>query len=280
MEELFGISINVYMFALLAMLVPALLVVLYRGWRNPVLVKLGLRNIPRRKTQTILIIVGIMLSAVITSAAFGTGDTISYSIRQEAVKVLGPIDEIIVPARATEDDTFGSNPYVPYQRFQELKDELGSLSSIDGITPGIGETVPAVNLDTNLSEGAFRVAGVDPNHLEGFGGLVFSSGGGARLEALAPDEGYINQEAAEEMKAEAGHRLSLSLSGDNGVPQSVIFTVKGVVEQGGLAGRRSHLAAVSFTHTATVPARRPDQLHRSLQPRRRAYRSRLQRRGD
>ena len=39
-----------------------------------------------------------MLSAVITSAAFGTGDTISYSVRQEAVKVLGPIDEIIVPA--------------------------------------------------------------------------------------------------------------------------------------------------------------------------------------
>ena len=236
MEELFGVSINVYMFVLLALLVPAFLVVLYRGWRNPVLVKLGLRNIPRRKTQTILIIVGIMLSAVITSAAFGTGDTISYSIRQEAVKVLGPIDEIIVPARATEDDTFGSNPYVPYQRFQELKDELGSLSSIDGITPGIGETVPAVNLDTNLSEGAFRIAGVDPNHLEGFGGLVFSSGDGARLEALAPDEGYINQEAAEEMKAEPGHRLSLSLSGDNGVPQSEVFTLKGVVEQGGLAG--------------------------------------------
>ena len=236
MEELFGISINVYMFALLAMLAPALLLIFYRGWRNPVLVKLGLRNIPRRKTQTILIIVGIMLSAVITSAAFGTGDTISYSIRQEAVKVLGPIDEIIVPARATEADTFGSNPYVPYERFQELKDELASLPAIDGLTPGIGETVPAVNLDTNLSEGAFRIAGVDPNHLEGFGGLVFSSGGGARLEALAPDEGYINQEAAKEMRAESGHRLSLNLPGETGGTETTVFTVKGVVEQGGLAG--------------------------------------------
>ena len=207
MEELFGVSIKVYMLVLLAMLVPALLLIFYRGWRNPVLVKMGLRNIPRRKAQTILIIVGIMLSAVITSAAFGTGDTISYSIRQEAVKVLGPIDEIIVPARATEADTFGSNPYVPYQRFLELQADLAGVPGIDGVTPGIGETVPAVNLDTNLSEGAFRVAGVDPDNLDGFGGLIFQSGGGARLEDLAPDEGYINQEAATEIRAEAGHRL-------------------------------------------------------------------------
>ena len=236
MEELFGVSIKVYMFVLLAMLVPALLLIFYRGWRNPVLVKMGLRNIPRRKAQTILIIVGIMLSAVITSAAFGTGDTISYSIRQEAVKVLGPIDEIIVPARATEADTFGSNPYVPYQRFLELQADLAGVPGIDGITPGIGETVPAVNLDTNLSEGAFRVAGVDPDNMEGFGGLIFQSGGGARLEDLAPDEGYINQEAATEIRAEAGHRLSLNLPSDAGAMRPVVFTVKGIVEQGGLAG--------------------------------------------
>ena len=236
MEELFGVSIKVYMVVLLAILVPALALILYRGWRNPVLVKLGLRNIPRRKAQTVLIIVGIMLSAVITAAAFGTGDTISYSIRQEAVKVLGPIDEIIVPARATESDTFGSNPYVPYQQFQELQKDLGGLPSIDGITPGIGETVPAVNLDTNLSEGAFRIAGVDPAHFGGFGGLVFSSGGGAQLESLAPDEGYINQEAAKEMKAEAGHRLSLTLPAEDRETRPTVITVKGVVEQGGLAG--------------------------------------------
>ena len=236
MEELFGVSIKVYMFVLLAILVPALALIFYRGWRNPVLVKLGLRNIPRRKAQTILIIVGIMLSAVITAAAFGTGDTISYSIRQEAVKVLGPIDEIIVPARATEADSFGSNPYVPYSQFQELQDDVGGLPSIDGLTPGIGETVPAVNFDTNLSEGAFRVAGVDPAHLVGFGGLVFSSGDGARLDALAPDEGYINQKAATEMKAEAGHRLALTLPAENEKTMPIVFTVKGVVEQGGLAG--------------------------------------------
>ena len=236
MEELFGVSINVYMLVLLVMLLPALLLIFYRGWRNPVLVKLGLRNIPRRKAQTALIIVGIMLSAVITSAAFGTGDTISYSIRQEAVKILGPIDEIIVPARANEADSFGSNPYVSYGRFQELQADLGGLPSIDGITPGIGETVPAVNLDTNLSEGAFRIAGVDPANLTGFGGLVFSSGGTAQLEALGPSEGYINQEAADEMKAQAGHRLALSLPGDERVAQPAVFTVRGIIEQGGLAG--------------------------------------------
>ena len=40
--------------------------------RNPVLFKLGLRNIPRRRAQTVLIIIGLMLStAIITSRRAG-----------------------------------------------------------------------------------------------------------------------------------------------------------------------------------------------------------------
>ena len=236
MQELFGISMNVYMVVLLAIFLATMAVVLVLAWRNPIMVKLGLRNLLRRRVQTILIIIGIMLSSVITAAAFSTGDTISYSIRSEAVEILGPIDEIIVPARATSEDRFGSNPYISYQRFEQLKSDLTGLDSIDGLSPGIGETVPASNLRTSLSEGRMRVAGVDPLHLRGFGALTFTSGGEARLEALAQDEGYINEKAAEELDAAAGDQLRLILSG-----QPVFIKVKGVVERGGLAGDTSTL---------------------------------------
>ena len=157
--------------------------------RNRIMLKLGLRNIPRRRAQTVLVIVGVMLSTMIAAAAFGTGDTISHSIRVESVTALGNIDEIIFSARAGSEDRLGTAAYIPRDRFEQLKRELSDMDTVDGLAPGLGETVPVVNLRTNLSEGRMRIAGVDPVNQEGFGTLVLVSGTEAPLEALARGRG-------------------------------------------------------------------------------------------
>ena len=237
MEKLFGLSMNLIMVVLLAIVVPALAAVGVMAWRNRVMLKLGLRNIPRRRAQTALIIIGIMLSTVIMSAAFGTGDTINFSIRNEAIELLGPIDEIIVSTKAGADDTFGTPSYVPEERFQQLLDELGPLEDdIDGVAPGVGQTVPAVNLSTRKADGRMRVAGVDPDRLSGFGDLASTSGEAVDLRELGRDEGYINDKAAEDLEASPGDDIRIILEGG-----PVIFRVRGVVDRGGLAGDQSTL---------------------------------------
>ena len=120
MEELFGIPMDAIMIALLAVFLPVIAGVVIMAWRNPVMLKLGLRNIPRRKSQTGLIILGIMISTLIMAAAFGTGDSITYSIRNNAIDALGTIDEIIVSARADESDTIGSFYYFSMDRYDQL----------------------------------------------------------------------------------------------------------------------------------------------------------------
>ena len=97
MQELFGVSMNLLMVIMLAIFVVIMGTVIVMAWRNRVMLKLGLRNIPRRRGQTILIVVGSMLSAVIIAAAFGTGDTISFSIRSATIDGLGTIDEVLTP---------------------------------------------------------------------------------------------------------------------------------------------------------------------------------------
>ena len=239
MEELFGLSMDVAMVFLLAVFLPVLAVVAVMAWRNRVMLKLGLRNIPRRKSQTVLIVVGIMISTLIMAAAFGTGDSISYSIRDNAVGSLGTIDEIIVSARASESDIIGSATYFPFQRYQQLKAELEALSvseSIDGLAPSIGEPVPTVNNRTSLSEGQMRVVGVDPDTLDGFGRFHLLSGEEVRLDTLGPNDALINEEAANELDAVAGDELVSFVAGS-----SVNFRVQGVVDSGGLAGRDSTL---------------------------------------
>ena len=234
MEELFGLSMNILMMALLAIFLAAIAVVAVLAFRNRIMVKLGLRNIPRRRAQTVLIIIGVMLSTVIVSAAFGTGDTLSHSIRSEAIKGLKSIDELIVPARAGADDSFGINPYVPYERFEQIQRDLAGDEDIDGLAPQIGETAPTVNVRTSLSERQMRVAGLAPTLLQGFNAFQLTSGGVARLEDLAEGEAYINDEAAEELEAVVGDELHLFIEGE-----AVSLRVKGVLERGGLAGFNS-----------------------------------------
>ncbi len=232
MEELFGLSMDIIMFGLLAVFLPAIAGVAVMGWRNRVMLKLGLRNIPRRKSQTALIIFGIMISTLIMAAAFGTGDSITYSIRKNAIDALGTIDEIIVSARADESDTIGSFNYFPMQRYEQLKVELAGMETIDGLAPGIGEYAPTINTRTQLSEGQMQITGVDPDSLDGFGLFHLTNGQVVRLETLGPNDALINEEAADELDAVIGDELVTFVAGS-----SVKFRVQGIVDSGGLAGR-------------------------------------------
>ena len=254
MDELFGVSMDRIMVVLVVLFLAAMAVVVTMAVRNRVMVKLGLRNIPRRKTQTVLIIVGVMLSTVIIAAAFGTGDTISFSIRNEAVESLGTVDEIILSARATAQDSLGSSTYITGERFRQIQRDLESVEGIDGLVPQIAETAPVVNPRTRLSEGRTRVAAFDPSLLDGFGTFTLVSGGVARLEDLAEDEVYISDKAAEELDAIEGDQLKVFVDGG---PQ--LFTVKGIVERGGLAGRDPTLL-LSLARAQAV-FDRPDQLN-------------------
>ena len=171
MEQIFGLSMNTLMWILVSVTSLGLGIVGVLAWKNPVILKLGVRNIPRRPTQTVLIIVGVMLSSIIISAAFGTGDTISYSIRAQAVEGLGPIDELVFSTPTNAEGGFGANAYFPFTRFEEIQAQVADFDSIDAIAPGVGEIAAALNPRTGLSEGTLRVTGVDPKSVENIGFL-------------------------------------------------------------------------------------------------------------
>ena len=65
MNDLFGLSMNYIMIGLLIVLGVALSTIGGVLARNRVLFFIGVRNIPRRRAQTTLIIIGLMLSTLI-----------------------------------------------------------------------------------------------------------------------------------------------------------------------------------------------------------------------
>jgi putative ABC transport system permease protein len=230
MEEIFGISMDVLMYVFLVAFLLTIATVIVLALRNRIILKLALRNIPRRRGQTVLIIVGVMLSTVIMAAAFGTGDTLSFSIRNEAVKGLGLVDELIIPLRADEGGSI-SRLYFPVARFDELQVSMAANEDIDGLTPQLAETVAVRDTRTKLSAGQTRLVGLDPGLLDGFGGFAPVGGGVSRIADLADGEVLISTEAQEELDAEVGDTLDMFLE-----DRSEAFTVVGIVERGGLAG--------------------------------------------
>src|SRR5919112_1376353 len=96
MDKVFGLPMSGIATVLVALLALCLLSVAWVAWRRPVIFKLGVRNIPRRRAQTSLIVIGLMLSTLIILAALGTGDTLDYSLTKDVYDNYGNVDTVVV----------------------------------------------------------------------------------------------------------------------------------------------------------------------------------------
>jgi len=198
--------------------------------RNRVLLKLGVRNIPRRRGRTTLIVVGLMLGTVIIAAALSTGDTMTNTIRSSVLTSLGNIDEVIsVSGAETGEDLFIESPtetaYFDEASFAPVRDALSDSGLVDGVAPVIVEVVAVQDTTTRQNEPGVTVFASDPALMAGFGQIREVGGGSVSLEDLSPDEVYLNDEAADELNATAGDELSV-FSADEPVPLRVKAIVK------------------------------------------------------
>ena len=237
MEEIFGVDTNQIM---IGVVIGFLLIVVGIGTLallNRIVLKIGLRNIPRRPAQTALIVVGLMLSTLIISSAFGTGDTMNHSIRLGATKGLGEIDELLTASLAGDlfslQSLTGSSPYFPMERVDELRRELEWYDKIDGIAPFISERAPIANLTSQQNVGRMNIVGIEL----GNNGGVFSelrpadSRGLPGRSILTGDRAFINEAAREELDASMGDSLAMYLESG-----PVELKVHGIVANGGIAG--------------------------------------------
>ena len=226
MEKLFGIEMTTIAMVLGIALAMILIVLALLGWRNNVMFKLGLRPILRRRTQSGLIVVGLMLATLIITAAFVTGDTLSHTIRSLVIEELGPMDEVVrIRTRSGSTRAGSQSSYFSLSRYKDLAEELGDDPLIDAIVPGIREALPVINTTRRQSIRSLAIIGLRPEDAS----LVLpldermDEDGELLLEALEGRQLYLNLEAAEALKAQPGDRLELYVGSS---PK--IFVVSGI----------------------------------------------------
>mgnify|MGYP001310396494 CR=1 FL=1 len=226
MEKIFGIELARILVVVLSLSITATLVVLVLGITHRVLVKMGTRNIPKRPAQSILIILGLMLSTTIIGASLGIGDTVSYSIRKAALDSMGLVDET-VRARS-------SNPYEPgflkIDEVQMIRDLASENPDIDGVIASIETVAPTLNTVNDRTEARLVYRGYEEDQQADFGTLLDVRGNIRTLKELESNEVFINEDAAEKLAASPGDQLQVF------TPSGMYtLSVKSVLQPGGLA---------------------------------------------
>src|SRR5438067_3032703 len=102
MRRLFGVPIG-SLAGLVLVVGVCIAIVAALALRNRVFLKIGVRNMTRRRARTATIVLGLMLGTAIIASALGTGDTVGLTIRSSVLTSLGTTDEAVSVKTASAD---------------------------------------------------------------------------------------------------------------------------------------------------------------------------------
>jgi putative ABC transport system permease protein len=201
---IFDTSPIAYIQPLLLLTLVALAALLLLGARNAHLARIAVRNVPRRKVRTALIIFGLMLGTTFIAAAFAVDDAIALGVRTIAVYNLGRIDEEVLG---------GDGPLSAYSQGYGARvvDGLRDDPQIAGVAPALlVQDLLLADEASGQVRGRVGALAMDPASGGALVNLHAASGNASTpIEALAPDEVYLNRNAATLLNAHAGDALTL-----------------------------------------------------------------------
>ena len=201
MSSLLGTVALYFAVAFVLILAGVLLITL----RNPIIGKLGVRNVPRRPMQSTLVVFGLTLSTMIIAAALSLGDTLENTVRHQTIDAYGQIDQVVSPpflmeltqlasGERTDPELAGSQqssdllnaltsgeldaifaifeeglPGISEERYNQLREKLESYPLVDGVAGSILFPTIVRNVSTGQGEPLGFIFAVGESYDLGFG---------------------------------------------------------------------------------------------------------------
>ena len=213
MNEIFGLSMDTLMVVIIVLLGLIALAMGFLALRNPLFFRLGLRNIPRRRAQTLLIIFGLMLSTLIVSSAFTTGDTLSTSLRSQAIEITGRVDHLVQYETTPGRNVSEAESVVPQRVADDLKAAFAGDERIVGFIRALNDTASIRNIDSGQQLALSYLLGLDPAEADAIGGIPGADGERLSLTGTGADGIILNATAAQELAAQPGHQVLVRARG-------------------------------------------------------------------
>jgi putative ABC transport system permease protein len=187
--------------------------------RHRLAFRVGLRNVRRSRSRTLLLVLGLLVATTIVSGSLIVGNTINELDLHYTLLGVGYNDETI--ANVTPSGALA--PFA-YSVYTQLSASTAGDTSIAGIAPEIVTVVQVADRTSGVPQPNLNFIGVNGNQSGQLGSFVSDSG--QAIAGPAPGEVLLDDLAASELNASGGD--SLFLYGPNATP--VAATVQAVVQ--------------------------------------------------
>ncbi len=263
MDKVFGVPTEQLMWVLLAVFGAAALLLGLSALRNRVSFRMAARNLPRRRTQTILVVLGLMLATMLFSASFTTGDTLTNSLRVQALENLGQVDVQVQSkgSGASGQQQFGQSTseranYFDAKLADDVRDRLSGENRVSGVAPAAIETVPVTAKGSDLSEPSTDVLGLDERSMNGFDRITTASGETLKPSDLGKDEIYLSADAAKGLDVGKGDEIQATFAQTPGTTAAPNASSKAALK----ASSKAPSAAGPGAASGAVPVPQPSKL--------------------
>jgi putative ABC transport system permease protein len=238
MSQLFGIQLDTWTSILLVITAIIIGGVLLLALGNTIFFKIGVRNIPRRRMQMVLIVFALMLSTTLLSSVLATGDVITGAVQSVAVYNLGNVDETIEPRHGSFfDDSV-------YYGLLEARKNYPDIAAI-GAALSEGDLLVADTTSRQVRSKVTALA-IIPDSEEGFGGMQNDTGRGRlRIADLQPNAVYLNHTLALLLNARPGDTIYIYAKHWPG--RRYEFHIQAIAGDGGLAGAKPYILSQAIT---------------------------------
>ena len=196
---------------------------------NRVLLKMALRNVPRRRAQTVLILFGLMLATLIITASLSVGDTLAYSLQAIQLRQIGGVDEAFtrhpemqyVQGTSTADsDFFSTTQAADVVARSEADPHVAAAVGLIAASGSMVDLTTGQSVSENVA-----VFGVPADFGSVWGQLRSSSGANLDVATLNPNEVFVGKSLGDTLNAHAGDQLQIYVDG-----HPTLAVVRGVLD--------------------------------------------------
>lgn len=235
MTQLFGIPLDTFTTILLVITFIIIGGVGLLAITNAIFFKIGIRNIPRRRTQMLLIVFALMLSTTLLASVLATGDVITAAVQTVAVSNLGNVDETI--------QSSGSPGFFDDRIYFELRKQVRNDPNIAAIGAALIEQgVLVADVSSRQVRSKVTALGIIPGSEQGFGEIQDNiSKVQYHIADLQTNEVYLNNTLAVLLNAHAGDTIYLYSKRWPG--KRYTMHVRAIIADGGLVGEQPYIVS-------------------------------------
>jgi putative ABC transport system permease protein len=187
--------------------------------RRPLLARLALREAVRRRGQSAVVVLGLMVGSVAIFATQVLGDSFLESSTSGAYLAWGRVDLVASDGGRFFDSELATG----------LAVDPRLRSSQAGVQAGVELVSSVVDVDRDNAKGLVMLVGFDPAAQAPFGSYQLAGGKTTLGQDLAPDQVLISASLADALEGRIGDRLRISI----GPNQVMELRVAGIAQAQG-----------------------------------------------